>query len=95
MPTQTTWLKAISRICERKAKGRTGRRIDVRQIKFPSVAGYRRLDWWIFGCVVVWKLVNNKPLAIESIAPNSFAGQAAAQIREHVAAAIEPIKTQF
>jgi len=49
----------------------------------------------IFGCVVVWKLVNNKPLAIESIAPNSFAGQAAAQIREHVAAAIEPIKTQF
>ncbi len=49
----------------------------------------------IFGCVVVWKLVNNKPLAIESMAPNSLAGQAAAQIREHVAAAIEPIKTQI
>jgi hypothetical protein len=49
----------------------------------------------IFGCVVVWKLVNNKPLAIESIAPNSLAGQAAAQIREHVAAVVEPIKTQI
>ncbi len=49
----------------------------------------------IFGCVVVWKLVNNKPLAIESIAPNSLAAQAAAQIREHVSAAIEPIKTQL
>ncbi len=49
----------------------------------------------IFGCVIVWKLVNNKPLAIESIAPNSLAGQAAAQIREHVAAAVEPIKSQI
>jgi hypothetical protein len=49
----------------------------------------------IFGCVVIWKLVNNKPLAIESLAPNSLAGQAAAQIREHVAAAVEPIKTQL
>lgn len=29
------------------------------------------------------------------MAPNSLAGQAAAQIREHVAAAIEPIKTQI
>ena len=49
----------------------------------------------IFGCVIVWKLVNNKPLAIESLAPNSFAAQAAAQIREYVSTAVEPIKTQI
>jgi hypothetical protein len=49
----------------------------------------------IFGCVIVWKLVNNKPLAIESIAPGSLAGRAAADIREHVAAAVEPIKSQI
>jgi hypothetical protein len=49
----------------------------------------------IFGCVIVWKLVNNKPLAIEGIAPNSLAAQAASQIREHVSAAVEPIKAQI
>ncbi|MGW8256526.1 MAG: S1 family peptidase [Thermoguttaceae bacterium] len=49
----------------------------------------------IFGCVIVWKLVNNKPLAIEQIAPNSLLGQAATQVREHVSAAIEPIKAQM
>ena len=49
----------------------------------------------IFGCVVVWKLVNNKPLAIESIAPNSLAGKTAAELREHVFAVVEPIKNQI
>ena len=49
----------------------------------------------VFACVIIWKLVNNKPLAIESLAPNSLAAQAAAQIREHVSAAVEPIKTQI
>jgi len=49
----------------------------------------------IFGCVVVWKLVNNKPLAIEQIAPNSLAGKTTAELREHIAAAVEPIKSQI
>ncbi len=49
----------------------------------------------IFGCVIVWKLVNNKPLAIENLAPNSFAGRGAAELREHISALVEPIKNQI
>jgi hypothetical protein len=79
-------------IRERIKEGVSGLTFD----KLVSVGGgIPAVGLAIFGCVVVWKLVNNKPLAIESLAPNSFAGQAATQIREHVAAAVEPIKTQF
>ncbi|HEY4759572.1 MAG TPA: hypothetical protein VIH42_03230, partial [Thermoguttaceae bacterium] len=49
----------------------------------------------IFACVVVWKLVNNKPLAIEKIAPDSFLGQRAADLREHISSALAPIKNEI
>jgi hypothetical protein len=79
-------------IKERIKEGVSGLTFD----KLVSVGGgIPAVGLAIFGCVIVWKLVNNKPLAIESLAPNSLAGRTAAELREHVSAVIEPIKNQI
>lgn len=79
-------------IKERIKEGVSGLSFD----KLVSVGGgIPAVGLAIFGCVVVWKLVNNKPLAIENMAPNTLAGRAAAELREHVSAVVEPIKNQI
>jgi hypothetical protein len=64
--------------------------------KFVSLGGgIPAIALAVFGCVVVWKLVNNKPLAVEKLLPDSLAAQAAADLREKVSSLIAPLKNDI